>query len=104
MACIHNDRERYTHGYHCHDCDTFFHKDSPTYRSSELLSSIWMVLHNINVDLVRAGKESDTNITKMKDRIGISQDHKDYEEIIKESEILMAKYSKTSESANMVLK
>ena len=59
IACIHNARCRYLHGYYCEDCDTFFHKDSDTYRSDELLQSIWMVLHNINVDLSRAGKEKD---------------------------------------------
>jgi len=56
MKCNHKARIRYTHGFYCEDCNTFFDKDSPTYRADALLSSIWMVLHNINAESHRAKK------------------------------------------------
>lgn len=104
MRCIHNQRMRYTHGYYCEDCKTFFGKNTPTYRSTEMLSDIWMVLNNINVDLYREGKEKDEDVTALKERIGINKRHEDYEDIIREAELLMAKYAKDSESASIELR
>lgn len=97
--CRHNHRYRWTHGFHCEDCDTFFHKNSPTYRSDELLSSIWMVLNNINVDEIRANRKKIPKVEKMKTKIGIGKNHTDYESIISEAEEIMAKYGKNSSSA-----
>lgn len=102
--CIHNERSRYTHGFYCRECCTFFGKETPTYRSGELLSSIWMVLNNINVDLFREGKQRDVEVTELKDWIGIGKKHpEDYEEIIKESERIMFKYDRNSDSASITL-
>ena len=103
-ACSHNQRCRYTHGFYCEDCNTFFKKDSPTYRSGELLSSIWMVLNNINVDLFRAGEAKDEEVKKMKDKIGIGIVHDNYEELIEDAEVIMGKYRTNSEAANLELK
>lgn len=101
--CRHNARCRYTDGFFCEDCGTWFSKDSPTYRNGELLSDIWMVLHNINAELGQAGKEYIEEITKLTDRIGIGIKHENYEELIAEAEKLMSKYGKNSESASFVL-
>jgi len=103
MPCRHNARCRYTHGFFCEDCNTFFPKDSPTYRSSELLSDIWMVLHNINADLGQSGESHIEEIAELADRIGIGVKHENYEKLIAEAEKLMAKYGKNSESASFVL-
>ena len=103
MDCIHNARCRYTHGFYCEDCHTFFPKDSPTYRSGELLHSLWAVLNNINVDIYRKGKEPDGDIKKMQKEIGIGVKHDNYEDIITRAETLIAKYGKNSESASLVL-
>lgn len=103
MECIHNARARSTEGFFCEDCNTFFGNDSPTYRSGELLSSIWMVLHNINVSFYRAGEKTSEEIVNMKNKIGIGVAHENYEELISEAEILMSKYNKTAKSATMVL-
>lgn len=103
MSCRHNARCRYTHGFYCEDCHTFFSKDSPTYRSDELLSSIWMVLHNINAELGQADKEPIEEVTELADRIGIGIKHDNYEELITEAEKLMVKYGKNSESASFTL-
>lgn len=104
MDCIHNARCRYTHGFYCEDCSTFFPKESATYRSDELLSSIRMVLNNINVDLVRANKSKDEEIENLMDIIGIGKKHANYEELITQSQVLMKKYSKNEKSATMMLK
>ena len=101
--CIHNQRCRYTHGFYCEDCETFFDKDSSTYRSGELLSSIWMTLHNINVALVRSGKDANAVITAMRDKIGIDIEHDNYEELITEAEFVMARHGVNSESCAVVL-
>lgn len=104
MECIHNARIRYTSGFYCEDCKTFFGKDTPTYRKDELLDSIWMVLNNINANRYRAGLEPHKDVADMKERIGIYKDHShDYEEIIAESEVIVRKYGNTFESADFVL-
>ena len=102
-TCVHNERTRYTHGYYCRNCATFFDKGSPTYRSGELLSSIWCVLNNINVDLFRSGKEKDSEVSDMMDEIGIGIIHKNYEHVIAKAEAIMSKYQKNSNSAKITL-
>lgn len=102
MTCSHNRRYRWTHGFQCEDCNTFFPNDSPTYRSGELLSSIWMVLNNINVDSRRAGGPLlDDDADALQDKIGIGKTHENYEELIAEAEVIMARHGKNKESASM---
>jgi len=101
--CRHNDRCRYTTGFYCHDCDTFFDKDSDTYRSGELLSSLWMVLHNINVQRYRDGLEPDEEVSRMVDKIGIGEKHDDYESIIAEAEVIMSLHGVGADSASVEL-
>lgn len=103
-GCTHNHRARYTHGFYCEDCDTFFDKKSPTYRSTELLSNIWMVLWNINADRVRARQRKIAEVTRLMNKVGIGVRHKDYESLIAEAERMMKKYGKNSESATRVLR
>lgn len=102
--CIHNAKCRYTHGFFCEDCQKFFNINSLTYRSSELLSDIWMVLHNINAERGQAKKPYIKEIEAMKNKIGVGIKHKNYEELISEAEILMTKYNKNSQSATVILK
>ena len=101
--CIHNDCSMYAHGFYCHDCGKFFHINSPTYRSTKLLTSIWMVLHNINVELYRSKRPRDIEVTKMKNKIGIGLRHDNYEELIAEAEVIMNKYNKTAKSASILI-
>ena len=103
MECIHNNRACYKNGFYCEDCNTFFSKDSPTYRRDELLSSIWMVLHNINAKKVREGSHA-IDALMMRDKIGIGIDHENYQDLIEEAEKIMEKYGETSESCKIVLK
>lgn len=102
-SCKHNKITRYTSGFHCEECNIFFEKESPTYRSRELLTSIYMVLNNINVDSRRAGKGDIKEVLLMKDKIGIGIYHKNYEELITEAEIIMSKYNENSDSASLIL-
>ena len=99
----HNSRCRYTDGFFCEDCNTFFHKDSPTYRGGELLSSIHMVIGNIKSDFIIAKSPVPQEIDGMLDKIGIGVVHENYEELIAEAELIMTKYGKTSESASVTL-
>lgn len=103
--CItdHNSRTRYTDGFWCEDCKEWFSKSSPTYRSGELLSSIWMVLNNINAQRFRDGEEEDAEIAALKKEIGIGLEHDNYEDIISRAEPLMTKYSKEANSASISL-
>jgi len=101
--CRHNARCRYTHGFFCEDCCTFFGKDSPTYRSDELLSTLWCVMHNINTESLRGGGGEVVEALAMRDRIGIGRKHADYESLVSEAEALMAKYGVTADSATVTL-
>ncbi len=101
--CRHNKRSRYTHGFYCRDCNTFFTKASATYRSSELLVSIWMVLKNINAVESRAGRKPFDDVAEMMGKIGIGIRHGNFEELIAEAEVVMTKYGKNSESASMTI-
>lgn len=104
MECMHNKICRYTDGFQCRDCGTFFSNDSPTYRSGEMLTSIWMVLNNINVKRSRAGMSKDPEVSNMKGEIGIGIKHNNYEDLITRSEVIMAKHNKNSDSAKVELK
>jgi len=103
VNCRHNARCRYTHGFYCEDCETFFSKDSPTYRAGELLSSIWMVLNNINVDRYRNDLEPSEDVSALIEEIGIGKRHENYEDIINRAEMVIATYGKNSNSASITL-
>ena len=97
----HNSRCRYADGFHCNDCGEFFDEDSPTYRSGELLMSIYMVLHNISADIRRNNKEPDEVLQGMMDKIGIGIEHENYEDLITEAEVIMERYNKNSNSSSV---
>jgi len=101
--CSHNQRHRYTDGFYCKDCLTFFGINTPTYRQRALLSSIWMVLHNINVQRRREGLAKDEEVSTLVDKIGIGILHDNYEELISEGEKIMSKYGEDSKSATLEL-
>ena len=103
-TCVHNARCRYSHGFYCEDCNTFFAKDSPTYRSGELLGSIWCVLNNINANSIQAGGPRIEDALDMMNKIGIGLKHANYEELIAGAELVMKKYNVNSDSASVVLK
>ena len=67
-AWPHNQRCRYTHGFHCEDCDTFFPRESPTYRRHEEISSLEMVIHNIGCDYGKAKEPKPPEIEAFYDR------------------------------------
>ncbi len=103
-TCSHNHRTRYDTGFYCEDCLTFFTKDSPTYRSDELLSSIWMVLNNINAQRCRNNLKPLQDVADLKDEIGIGKKHLNYEDIILRAEVVMKMNGKNSDSASMILR
>jgi len=103
VSCNHNARCRYTDGFYCEDCKIFFNKDSSTYRSGEMLSSIWMVLHNINVDRHRNSLPELKDVAEIKEEIGVGKRHDNYEDIIARAEVVMTKYGKNADSAVMTL-
>jgi len=94
---------RFTDGFHCSDCQTFFPKNSATYRSDELLSNMELVFWNIHVDLRRATGCESSDALEMSNRLHDGQPHDNYEELIAEAEVLMRKYGKTSESATVAV-
>jgi len=101
--CAHNQRERYCNGFYCNDCNRFIGKDSPEYRQGELLSSIWIVLWNINAERRQNKLPPFDDVAKLVDEIGIGKLHANYEELIAKAEVLMAKYGKNSESATLII-
>ena len=101
--CIHNNCCTYTDGFYCEGCSTFFSKDSVTYRSGRLLSDLWMVLNNINVDLTRLGQKKDKEVSALKNEIGIGINHANYEDIISRAEEVISGYGKTSDSCKITM-
>lgn len=93
MNCIHNQRTRYTHGFYCEECNTFFAKDSAVYRQYELLPLLYIGLHNINVYRYRDNKKEYLDVIKLQDKIGVGVQHDNYEDLITEAEILLTKYN-----------
>ena len=87
--CEHNNRCRYTHGFYCEDCGTFFPKESPTYRSDEYLAELWMACHNINARALQDNKPAVPEAIAMRDRIGTRTKHTDYELLISEVEAFL---------------
>lgn len=105
MDCRHNHRGRYTHGYLCEDCRQFFPRDSATYRSTELLSTLWMVLHNIDASSQQKGGSPCPDAIEMRDRIDPKGGPPaNYEELIAEAEVIMKKYGVNEHSASVILK
>ena len=97
VACKHKARTRYTHGFFCDDCNTFFGSDTSTYRSSELLNLLHMVCHNLNV------KHNSAELLAMGDKIGLGVEHGNFEELIAETEKLLERYNASSADATIVL-
>ena len=104
LKCSHNQRCRYTTGFYCEDCGMFFSKGSRTYRSGEKLSDIHMVLHNIRADSIRNGQKPDIDVQQMMDKIGIGIKHENYEELIFDSESILKRYNKDSDSSSLTIK
>jgi len=104
MNCDHNHRNRFSDGFFCEDCGIFFQKDSPTYRKTELLSDIYLVLHNVNAKRYQAGLPLIDEIKTMLEEIGINKKHdNDYEELIAKAEVLMSRYNVNSDSATVLI-
>jgi hypothetical protein len=91
MSCTHNNRTRYTDGYRCTEpdgCGLWIEAASPEYRQDEYMSTLWMKLNNVGVDLREQGK-ADNKIMAMKRDIGIGIKHENYEELITKAETLI---------------
>jgi len=102
MDCRHNHRCRYTHGYLCEDCRQFFPRDSVTYRSTELLSSLWMVLHNLDASSQQKGGPPRLDAITVRDKLNIGGEFDpDYEALIAEAEAVMKKYGVNDRSADV---
>lgn len=101
--CVHNKRKRYSNGYYCNDCSRFISKDSPEYRQGELLSSIWMVLWNINAERRQNKLPPFDDVAQLVEEIGIGKRHENYEDLISKAEALMENYGKNSDSATLVI-
>lgn len=107
-VCTHKHITRYDTGFYCNDCNLFFEKNSQTYRSTELLSTLWMILHNINAKRSQNGLCKIDEVTQMKEKIGLDKEKyasfEDYEVIISEAELIIEKYNIYNNTATMTMK
>lgn len=95
---------RFTTGTRCDECNIYFSKDSEVYRRIWMLSSIWMVLNNINVGRRRSGQGTDLDVQDMMNEIGIGKNHdNNYNDLIIKAEPLMAKYKENADSASLTV-
>ena len=100
-ACDHNQRTRFTAGFYCEDCKTFFAACTAEYRSSELLFSIRLTLHNLNVERHRNGLTPLPDISAMAEKLKHASD--DYESLVAEAEAVMQRYGVNSDSSMVVI-
>lgn len=101
--CIHNQRCRYTHGYYCEDCGTFFPKDSEVYKQTELPWDLSMALHNIDAERQQAEYGDGPMIgvpecRELADRVRNARGRMT-DELIAECEAMLAKYGRNRDSA-----
>ena len=102
--CRHNNRCRYTDGYFCEDCKTFFPKDSAVYRRTELPLNLIIVLHNLRIDLKREGKDASVVLGLFdKFRKTPSMTSDDLDALVAEAEQELAKHGLNSDSASITL-
>ena len=97
---IHNNRTRYSSGYYCRDCDTFFPKSGPTFQRTEYLTDLWMALHNINAIRLQKKLEELPDVKAARDAIGLGPNRVgDYRELIKLAEETLARYQVKPDAA-----
>lgn len=99
--CPHRHRCRFVHGYLCEDCRSFFPRESETYRRTEWPDELSMVLHNINVQIVREGGERIPEIDQAGDDL---RPRPCPERAIVAAERMVAKYAGLAETATVVLR
>lgn len=95
-------REYLTEGFFCEVCGEFFAKDSPTYIRYALPQNLWMVIHNIGVEFLRAEKgEPETIKTLCAKLNGVAREENQEarEEILNEALRFIAVFRKTPDSA-----
>lgn len=107
----HEHRCRYTSGFFCEDCLTFFATDSPDYLRYELPSTLGMVISNIAAVFHRAGQPVPENVRRLRDtlyRISFSDrrttSDAEREAIVNEALIVAASYGKNENSADLTLR
>lgn len=103
----HSARGYMTHGFLCEDCGKFFTKDSPTHIRYALPGNLWMVIHNIGVEFVRAGKGEPETIKRLCAKLdGVPQEENQAirEAVLNESLRFIAVFHKTPDSAMVPLK
>ena len=102
--CEHNQRTRYTTGFQCENCDTFFPKNSPTYRADEYINTLWMSVHNVNAKALQAGLPEIPEAIKLRDEIGIGVKHINYEEVITKAEDFLALHGVNANDAIIIVR
>ena len=101
--CAHDHKFRYSDGFYCENCDQFFHKDSPTYPGSELLSTLWLALHNLNAQRSMAGLTQAEDAEEMMDKIGTGTIHEHPEFLIRGARAILKRYEFDEESIYVAL-
>lgn len=87
---IHNNRERFTHGFRCNDCGRFIPNNTLEYFMTEGFFNIGLGINNMHVDFIRKERKSDiTEELKRMMEKALSGDKWKYKLTKKQAEKLM---------------
>lgn len=70
----HNHRCRYTSGFYCEDCETFYDKDSEDWQRYELPGIIWDSLHNLGADCIAMDVPIPGRLRELMDHVQAARD------------------------------
>lgn len=104
----HNERCRWTTGFYCESCDTFYAKNSPDYIRYELPEDLWFAVHNVAVvEFRRPGKPVPPQFDSVLNALHEVRRIDDADlraEILNIALRLLAAYGKNEDSASIPLK
>jgi len=103
----HSRQCRYTDGFFCYDCNTFFPAASPTYRRHEEIGTLNMVIHNIGAACHREKKPRPPEINVFHDRAEhkavLAMTDEEVEALIADQLVFIHAQGETADSATVVL-
>jgi hypothetical protein len=99
----HNQRCRYTTGYHCDDCGNFFANDTEEYLRTEALSSYDMAIHNIGVYFHRENTELPQDMIDLRKQFDELNKQNCYEVPMEEIQSMITNYKLVKEKYHSLI-
>lgn len=100
----HNQRCRYSNGYHCDDCNNFFDKDSEEYLRTEGLDSYYLSIYNITACFHREKEELPQDVVDLSDQFDALKKQNCYKIPTSEIESMITNYKLVREKYEPFIK